>query len=414
MSLWEAIVKKLLTLILAVGIVPMAAGQIKLEVFEADGETPFDGGDIMVGTKLTIIVSSDCNDYWSGGLFIAGQDRAFGTLAGRDYDPNRLMYDPNKSLYGIAQSIRDWAGSHYEDAGDSAKVTAWKDSEIWGFNLYTSDAKDSNFVAGDWFIIDYHADKVGECTVEFYDYNISWDDPNYYIIFSHVPTRDLNSDQIVNSGDFAILSSRQNATDCDNPNWCDGADLDLDGDVDSKDLELFVEYWLWATSYREPGEEPNYPEDPNIIYSIVDANDSNEITMNINDSITLYVKMATTEANNVCTFNIGVNISDPNLGSIDNTERPDGTARILAEPREEGFDYWGPGVNQEQGIEFWATGMWSPISDGNLASFVFTCQGQGDVTLEPINRDSLNTDDNPVFPKLEGIVIHQIDPNSQN
>ena len=121
--------KKLLVLILALGIVPIATGQITLEVREADGETPFDcNDDIMVGSRLTIIVSSDCNsdcnDYWSGGLFIEGEDRALGTLAGRGLDPN----DPN---------ARDYTDSHYKDAGDFAKVTGWKDSSIWGFDLYT-------------------------------------------------------------------------------------------------------------------------------------------------------------------------------------------------------------------------------------------------------------------------------------
>ena len=238
--------KKLLALILTLGIVPIAAGQIVLKVCEADGETPFDGRDIIIGTRLTIIVSSDCNDYWSGGLFIAGQDRAFGTLAGRDYDPNRLMYDPNRSLYGITQFIRDWTGSHYEDAGELARVTAWKDSNIWGFDLYTTDIDDSNFVAGDWFIIDYYADEVGDCNVGFYDYNISWDDPNYCISFSHISTPDLNHNGVVNFGDLVIFASRWNAIDCNYPDWCDGVDLDRDGDVDSDNLKPFIKYWLWS------------------------------------------------------------------------------------------------------------------------------------------------------------------------
>jgi len=48
-----------------------------------------------------------------------------------------------------------------------------------------------------------------------------------------------------------------------------------------------------------------------------------------------------------------------------------------------------------------------------LASFVFTCSGQGDVTLDLVNLLSLNTDDIEVFPMLESITIHQVDPNSQ-
>ena len=234
--------KKLLVLILALGIVPIATGQITLEVREADGETPFDcNDDIMVGSRLTIIVSSDCNsdcnDYWSGGLFIEGEDRALGTLAGRGLDPN----------------ARDYTDSHYKAAGDFAKVTGWKDSSIWGFDLYTfypvdGNSESNSTIAGDWFIIDYKADKVGDCNVGFYDYSINWDDPNYFLSFSHSPTRDLNFDEKVNFVDFATFASKWNATDRNDPNWYDGADLDGDGEVGSVDLGLFVEYWLWPDS----------------------------------------------------------------------------------------------------------------------------------------------------------------------
>jgi len=164
------IVKRLLALILVLSIVPVASAQITLKVYEADEITPFDcNDDVMVGTELIIIISSDSNDYWSGGLFIAGQDRALGTLAGRDYDPN----------------TRDWTGSHYEDAGEFAKVSGWKDSSIWGFDLYTfypiGNPDNNSTVPGDWFGIDYYVDEIGDCNVGFYDYNVSWNEPNYYI-----------------------------------------------------------------------------------------------------------------------------------------------------------------------------------------------------------------------------------------
>ncbi len=397
MFLQEAVVKRrvALLLILVFGIVPIAAAaQITLKVCEADGETPFDcNDDIMVGTELTIIVSSDSNDYWSGGLFVTGQDRALGTLAGRGLDPN----------------ARDYTDSHYEDAGDSAIVTAWKDSSIWGFDLYTFYPVDGNSdsnstVAGDWFIIDYEADEVGDCNVGFYDYSISWDDPNYFLSFSHSPTRDLYFDEKVNFIDFAIFASRWDAVDCNDPNWCDGADLDRDGEVDCNDLGLFVEYWLWPISGNDSNNpnEPDPPPDANITYSIVDANGLSEITIDVNNSITLYVDMETNDAN-VYTFELEVNISDPNLGSIDNTEYPGGTAQILASPRTSSFDYWEPGLEQQEGIQLSGGSIGSPISDGHLASFVFSCEGQGDVTLGLINRNSSYS------PELENILIHPVE-----
>jgi hypothetical protein len=392
MFLQEVIVKKLLVLILALGVVPIATAQIALRVCEADGVTPFDGGDIMVGSKLTLIVSSDTGDYWSGGLFIRGQDRALGTLSARDSDPN----------------TRDYTDSHYDNAGDMAKVTAWKDSDIWGFDLYGSDI---NAVAGDWFIIDYKAVGIGETNVGFYDYSISWNDPNLLVTFHHVPTRDFNRDEIVGISDYVTLASYWLEENCSEPNWCGGTDISRDGWVDMVDFALFEKYWLWGAP---PGEEPNYPDepvDPNIIFSIVDANGLNEITTNIGQTITLYVDMLTLGAS-IIQFDVEVNISDPNLGSIDNTaydpyDPPGlGTARILAEPRNEEFDDWGPGLQQEEGIEFYAVSLFDPIWNGHLASFEFTCLNQGDVSFELINWIS------SYAAKLESITIHQIDPNS--
>jgi len=159
-----------------------------------------------------------------------------------------------------AVAARDYTDSHYEDAGGFAKVTGWKDSSIWGFDLYTfypvdGNSESNSTVAGDWFIIDYKADKVGDCNVGFYDYSINWDDPNYFLSFSHIPTRDLNFNEVVNFVDFAIFASQWDATDHNDPNWCDGADLNRDSDVDYNDLGLFLDYWLWGVPVMEAGED---------------------------------------------------------------------------------------------------------------------------------------------------------------
>ena len=146
--------RKLLVLIFTVAIVPLTMGDIILEIFEADGETAFNNRDIMVGTKLTLLISSDSNDYWSGGLFIDGNDRAFGTLYGSGYDPNS----------------RDYNDCHLDAAGEFAKVTSWKDSLRYGFDLYTFYPIDGNSdsnstMSGEWFLINYEATVAGDCNV---------------------------------------------------------------------------------------------------------------------------------------------------------------------------------------------------------------------------------------------------------
>jgi len=52
---------------------------------------------------------------------------------------------------------------------------------------------------------------------------------------------DINSDSIVDNGDFAVLASKWQQTGCD---LCNGADLTGDGDVDIDDLLIVANNWL--------------------------------------------------------------------------------------------------------------------------------------------------------------------------
>jgi hypothetical protein len=395
----------ILILIIFCSFPDLVFGSVSVQVYKADGLTPFDCNDeVMVGEKLSFVVSSDSNDYWSGGLFISGQDRNFGILSGRSYDPN----------------TRDYTGSHLQASGELARVTDWEDSLIRGFDLFTFypvdvNSFDDSTIAGDWFIIDYMAEQIGQCSVGFYDYydnDVSWDEPVQIFTFSQVVSRDLNSDGTVDFKDLALFSNEWMKDDCAEPNYCNGADLDFDGDVDHKDLQLFTQFWL-GQEREESSEDPNtMSENPNVIYRIVDAYGNSEITIDVNESITLYVNMETNNVN-IFSFNIEADISNVGLGYIDNTEynqnnpSGSGTARILAEPRETFFDYWGPGIQQEEGIRFTAFSSGDTFYDSHLASFVFTCNGAGDVTLSLKNWDSYGPDGKPIFPTLRNIIIHQ-------
>jgi uncharacterized repeat protein (TIGR01451 family) len=149
--------------------------------------------------------------------------------------------------------------------------------------------------------------------------------------------------------------------------------------------------------------------DPNVIYSITDANGLDDITLPVGQNVRLYLTKQTFEEN-VLSFSLEVNTSDPNLGWIDNTEydpNNPGTAEILAQPRASFFDYYGPGYTQPEGIQFFAANLGNAIQDGNLASFVYTATQPGYVVLTLVDYDAIPA-------TLEEIVIRQTDPNDPN
>lgn len=172
--------KRVLPFILILVTATVSRGEVSTRVCLADSNTPLEPinstptlieyPDIMVGTKLTIIVDSNTSGRWDGGLFIEDPYREYGVLSGRDYNDVTL----------------DWEGSRFEAAGDKARVYDYQDDLRSGFDLYGDRAA----VPGKWFIIDYNATQIGQCKVGFYDYGGpgGMDFPVYYLVFSHVPT----------------------------------------------------------------------------------------------------------------------------------------------------------------------------------------------------------------------------------
>jgi len=241
--------KNLTTVVILLALSSIAMGKVSTRVCLTDANTPLELADpnvlndpniladpnvivyrdIMVGTKLTIIVDSNIVEPlgWSGSLYIAGSNREYGELSARDYNDTTL----------------DWEGSRFEAAGDKASILDNQDDVIRGFELYS----DLNAVEGDWFILDYNAINIGICRVDFYDYGSSLSDPVDSHIFLHVRTRDFNQDTKVDFADFALLSLYWLQTGCSDPDWCTGTDLNTDGIVDRDDLMLFADFWLEKT-----------------------------------------------------------------------------------------------------------------------------------------------------------------------
>jgi len=222
--------KRLISFIVLLVASQAAHAEVLTRVCLADGNTPLELADpcipyvyrpIMVGTHLTIIISSDTNSAeWFGGAL--------------------TLWDANLD-YGVLPG-----GLPLPAAGPNAIVYPWIDSSEEHYVEGLAFGGGRNPSIGDWFIVDYNAISMGNCSVFFYDWDVSLD-PLYQMSFTHVGTRDFNDDGIVNFEDFAVLGSNWQRTDCSGPQNCSGTDLDADGHVGISDLIQFAEYWLEKT-----------------------------------------------------------------------------------------------------------------------------------------------------------------------
>lgn len=218
---------------------PSEPNMVLEPISDANGVITY--AEIMVGTKLAIVVDSNQYGRWHGGIFIEGPSLGYGFLTARDYNDVAL----------------DWEGSHYPEAGIS-RALVLDESDILreGFGLYA----DGSAVPGDWFVIDYVAAKPGPCTVYlcYYDYEYPWPPdpptpPEEFLIeelaFYNVATRDFDGNGAVGLSDCALLADCwiQPVLNGDSP--CSQVDFNADAWVDFADLAIFAHFWLERTEY---------------------------------------------------------------------------------------------------------------------------------------------------------------------
>ena len=65
-----------------------------------------------------------------------------------------------------------------------------------------------------------------------------------YPICMFVLAGDLNNDCKVDLYDFALFATEWLAEECNEPEWCGGADFDLSGDVTLIDFAKLAQNWL--------------------------------------------------------------------------------------------------------------------------------------------------------------------------
>jgi hypothetical protein len=242
------VMKKLLVPALVAALTPVAAGKVWVSVYQHDGKTPLAAVDadhpnvfreIMVGTRLTLVISSDTGEDWVATLLLSWDDAKYGKLSGRGLTPPPPVGAFRFSAYkdsalnaaGTKAYVRDMVGIY------GVGLELWTDIFPYigggGHAAYP----------GDWFVVDYYAEQIGPCVVRFYDSSAGDDTLLQTLSFTHVPSRDFNHDTLVDFEDFARFASYwRSAAD---PGSGPTADLDLkaDGRVDLADLAAFSRYW---------------------------------------------------------------------------------------------------------------------------------------------------------------------------
>lgn len=229
-------------LILSVG----AQAKVWTTVYRCDEKTPLTPVDpnhpsayqnIMIGTKLVVVISSDATLDFLGRLRFP--DDGVMSLAGRGYDPERGTYP----------------GSCLQAGGAEADVFPFIDLGAEGFDLATG----WDPSPGGWFIFDYCAECVGTCSLELYDFFGNGTVPINVVSLTHVPSCDFNRDERIDFEDFARFASHYSPVPDsvvdDQAAW----DLNADRVIDIGDLALFSGHWLEQINCADLPVDPNQP-----------------------------------------------------------------------------------------------------------------------------------------------------------
>jgi hypothetical protein len=201
----------------------------------ADPNYPHVYADIMVGTKLVVVVSSDASLDFEG--FLLFPDDGVMSLTGRGHHPTR----------------RVCVDSSLPAAGEEAYVVSFVDVGARGFNLGTGLLPFS----GDWFIFDYYAERVGSCGIELYDLFGDWNVPIDMLSFAHVLSCDFNGDNSIDFEDLALLASHNSPVPDSISDDQAAFDLNSDRVIDFRDLAQFSEHWLERISCDDPPADPS-------------------------------------------------------------------------------------------------------------------------------------------------------------
>jgi uncharacterized repeat protein (TIGR02543 family) len=111
-----------------------------------------------------------------------------------------------------------------------------------GQNLSFTAQPNLGYIIDRWYL---DGNSVQQGNTSYTLYNVQADH-NVLVTFIEISPMDLNNDGILNFSDFAIFAFYWMDDTCSGPDWCEGSDSDYSGRVDFVDLLNFVDYWLWC------------------------------------------------------------------------------------------------------------------------------------------------------------------------
>ncbi len=207
-----------------------------------DPNVPHEYRDVMVGTKLCVVVGSDSAESIWGKIMISGDDVYKSGLAARDFNDDTANFD----------------GSCLEAVGGAAFVRARTEipANLTGYMFKTG----APLLPGRWFLWDYTAKAAGACHIMVGPVTaVGYGDfVAMTLSFNQVPSRDFNNDTTVNFKDFAVFAQHWQARKDPDPNgFTSPFDLDADGMVGTRDMRLLSEFWLERTDVRPQVQDPN-------------------------------------------------------------------------------------------------------------------------------------------------------------
>ena len=197
--------------------------------------------------------------YQDKAYVIAGYDHSIG-----DFNNTVLVYD---FITGVWDSSYAQIPSGMVRAFSSGSVTPVVDGRVYltgGFTLGASGLVSSNKVtvfdllSKEWFSLEELPEaRANHCTVlcgemlyvlggfEIDEAINRCKDTVFVYNLNSLP--DFDDDSDVDLRDFADFASKWLRSDCVEPDWCDGADIDMSGDVGVSDLIVVVDKWLDGT-----------------------------------------------------------------------------------------------------------------------------------------------------------------------